>query len=105
MDEMSLFNRNVSDIRLEEFEAYLSSALTPVKVRVGFVNDLKQKLVASKSARIDKRKALKYGVFGTAGVISTLILLATSIRAVIALLGAIRVLRRGEEEHQVPVRA
>jgi len=104
MEDRMQFNPDMDGSHLEEFEAYLDYVLTPVKLRVEFVNELKQKLTLSKPSRINKKKVLKYGVFGTAGFISTLILLATSIRAVIALVGAFRVLRHDEDERRVPLR-
>jgi len=85
------------DFNMEEFEVYLSNALVQVEPRSEYVSGVRDKLVNTYSKTTRRRKALRYGVFGTAGVISSLILLATSIRATITLLGAIRILR-----HNVP---
>ena len=83
-----------TDPGFDEFAGYLSNTLTPVEPRVEFVRDLHQKLLSMKTTRNRRNKFLKFGVFGTAGILSSLILLATSVKAVVTLLGAVRVMRQ-----------
>jgi len=81
---------------LDDFEFYLSETLTPINPNPVFVYELKQRLVGSKIKNNNRTKILRYSVFGTAGVISSLILIVTSIRTVITVMGTIRMLRRAD---------
>jgi hypothetical protein len=89
-----------TEFRMDKFEAYLDDTIIPVSPREEFVAGLRQKLVKSKSRSTNRRKILQYGVLGTAGVLSSLILVATSIKATITLIGAIRILRNSVQSEQ-----
>lgn len=89
-----------TEFRMEEFEAYLDNTIVPVAPREEFLTGLRQRLVKSKSRSTNRRKVLQYGVLGTAGVLSSLILVATSIKATITLIGAIRILRNNVQSEQ-----
>ena len=95
-EKMSLRKMIEYNSNLDDFEVYLSESLTPINPRPEFVNELKQRLLGSKERRIDRNKVLRYSVFGTAGVVSTLILIVTSIRTVMTVMGTIRMLRRSD---------
>lgn len=75
-----------------DFEQFLQKNLIPIYPRPDFVHELQEKLVRRK---LDgARKALRYGAIGVAGVFSSLVIIATSVQAVITLLGTIKILRQ-----------
>jgi len=89
-----------AEYQMDELEVYLDNTIVSVSPREEFVLGLRQKLMKSKSRSVNRRKALQYGVLGTAGVLSSLILVATSIKATITLVGAIRFLRNNVQSEQ-----
>ena len=92
-----------TEFRMDKFETYLDNTIMPVIPREEFITGLRQKLEKSKSRATNRRKAFRYSVLGTAGVLSSLILVATSIKATITLVGAIRILRNNfQSEQAVP---
>jgi len=88
----NLFGKNMLD--LKSLENYLDETLQPYRPSAAFVGSLHTKLVRSRSKNSNRTKLFKYGIFGTAGVLSGVILVATSIRAVVTIFGAVRMLRK-----------
>lgn len=87
----NLFGNNV--VELQTLEWYLEKTLQPYTPSPDFVCNLREKIIQSKSKNLKRTKLFKYGIFGTAGVLSGVILVATSIRTVVTIFGAVRMLR------------
>ncbi len=87
-------NSHIDNISIENIEYLLRETLTPTTPRSGFVLDLKEKLFKTYSKTNRRKQVMKYGVFGTAGFLGSLVVIVTSIRVVITLLGAVRVVRQ-----------
>lgn len=98
MNLQSINNMLISSQSVSEFEIYLSEHLMPVSPNPDFVTELHQKLMDPTSD--NGGKALRYGAIGIAGVISSLVIIATSIQATIALLGTIKLLRQLRLDYQ-----
>jgi len=77
---------------IDEFERYISTIFTPVSPRVEFVQELHGKILSSKET--GDRNIFRYSALGAAGAVSGLILVATSIQAIITLLGTIKIIRQ-----------
>jgi len=75
-----------------ELETLIGEMLVPIAPRPNFVNNLK--IAILKQEENGQQKAFRYGAIGAAGFISALVLIATSIQAIITLIGTIKVLRQ-----------
>jgi hypothetical protein len=90
------------DANLREFtslEGFLDRSLQPVSPRAEFVDALRSKLtrveIKAEEDILEKEpRALHIALLGGAGVLSSLLLLITGVRAVVALIGAIGALKQ-----------
>jgi len=98
MNLQSINNMLVSSQSVPQFENYLGEHLKPVTPDPDFVNKLNQKLMDSTPGQ--GGKALRYGAIGAAGFISSLVIIATSIQATIALLGTIKLIQQLRFDYQ-----
>ena len=85
---------NDNEISIAEVENILSEVLIPVTPSNQFVNDLKERLVSSYTKNRRKSQIMRYGIFGTAGFVGSIVVLVTSVRLVITLLGTVRIVRQ-----------
>jgi hypothetical protein len=84
---------------LNNLEGYLDRALQPVTPRAEFVHTLRDKLSrveikAEKDILEKEPRALHFALLGGAGILSSLLLVITSVRAVIALIAALKQIRQ-----------
>jgi hypothetical protein len=98
--------KNTNRMELNNLEGYLDRALQPVTPRTEFVGDLRDKLnrleLQAEEDILDKEsRALHYALLGGAGILSSLLLLITGIRAAIALIGAIGALKQMRQQLEV----
>lgn len=77
---------------LKELEDYLEIALQPVEPRPGFIADLRARLEGAPAPQRQWPAALRYSLLAAAGLVSSMIILVTGIRAAITILGALGVL-------------
>lgn len=96
-----LSTRVFYDFNKNEVENYLDETMTPILPDPFFISQLKETINKSATKNMTKRRALKFGVFGTAGLIGGIIVIATSVRTVITILGAIRMIRRNDQVAQI----
>jgi hypothetical protein len=90
------------DANLREFthlERFLDRTLQPVTPRAEFVDTLRDKLsrveIKAEENILDKEpRALHIALLGGAGILSSLLLVITGVRAVVALIGAIGALKQ-----------
>jgi hypothetical protein len=91
--------KKVNQMELSNLEGYLDRTLQPVLPRAEFVDALRDRLsraeIQTEQDILEKEpRALHYALLGGAGILSSLLLLITGIRAVIALIGAIGALKQ-----------
>jgi hypothetical protein len=94
---------NLGDlVQLTELEAYLRASLQPIPVRPDFKASLYERLALALPHANPEQKEGKNPVqtilLTAAGIVSSLMIVAASIRAVVTLLGAIRAVRQVKEE-------
>ncbi|MBN1148765.1 MAG: hypothetical protein JXA78_16005 [Anaerolineales bacterium] len=77
---------------LEDLEDYLARALRPVEPRPGFIADLRARLDRAPAPQKQSPAALRYALLAAAGLLSSLIIVITGVRAAITILGALGVL-------------
>ena len=85
--------RKEDDYDLEQLESYLQSTLITVEPRPAFVQGLKLRLL---EAPLDEPLAggtFSYALLAMAGIVSGVVILATSIRATVTILGAFGLIR------------
>jgi hypothetical protein len=87
----SIIEDQISNYPNEDLETYLHAMLTPVSLRTGFMEELRLRLLQEGSVKSNERRYLKYAVLGIAGVLSSIILVITGIRATFTLIGAVRI--------------
>jgi hypothetical protein len=98
MDEFRLVRALSNDAGLHELETALEEILIPIEPRPEFVKNLSS--VFQIPEENGYRKAVKYSAIGFAGFLSSIVLIATSIQAAIALIGTIKVLRQARLDIQ-----
>jgi len=81
---------------LDEIEAYLESTLIQISPRTEFVNELKSRLNKGQKHQYSVSRRVKIVLFTGAGLISSLVLIITGIRATINLVK----MRRGLNKEQ-----
>ena len=86
------------DYELSDLEAYLEATFQPVKPRPGFVSILREKLLVIPIPVRSSLALFRYALLGIAGLVSSLIILVTGIRATVTVLGTLGILHhiRGE---------
>jgi hypothetical protein len=99
-------SKDANRLELNHLEGYLERTLEPVIPRVEFVNTLRDKLNraelhAEENILEKEPRALHYALLGGAGILSSLLLLITGIRAMVALMGAIGALRQMRKRLEV----
>ena len=77
-----------------ELETYLDAALHPIKPGVEFVGELRARLVEAPLAKPNSALLFQYVLLAMAGLLSSMIIIITGIRAVVTILGALGLLRR-----------
>jgi hypothetical protein len=98
--------KKVNQMELSDLEGYLDRTLQPVAPRAEFVDALRDKLnrveIQAEENILEKEpRALHYVLLGGAGILSSLLLVITGIRAVIALIGAIGALKQMRQRLEV----
>ncbi len=93
----------VNRIELDHLEGHLGHTLFPVTPRAEFVDALRDKLsrveLKAEENLLEKEpRALHLALLGGAGILSSLLLLITGVRAVIALIGAIGALKQMRQQ-------
>lgn len=68
-------------VRLEELEMFLQSTLIPLTPRGEFVSDLEGKLLSDNHTHYSLSRSIKLFILAGAGIVSSLILIITGIRA------------------------
>jgi hypothetical protein len=97
---MKSITRKDANLReLNNLEGFLDRTLQPVNPRAEFVDALRDKLTrveikAEENILEKEPRALHIALLGGAGVLSSLLLVITGVRAVVALIGAIGVLKQ-----------
>ena len=89
-----------------QLEGQLDWALQPVSPRVEFVDALRDKLIrveikAEEDILEEEPRGLHLALLGGAGILSSLLLVITGVRAVIALIGAIGALKQMRQRLEV----
>lgn len=79
---------------LSELESFLTRVYRPVTPRPDFVSGLRAKLVSLPEKNRLTPKVFKYTVLGIAGVLSSVILIVTGIRATMTIIGTVSLLRQ-----------
>jgi hypothetical protein len=77
----------------EELEACLKSVMRPVEPRSAFISALKVRLLNNHTNKRITPRFLQYSALLVAGLISGVIIVVTGVRATIAILGALGLLR------------
>ncbi len=90
-------------MELVQLEGYLGHTLHPVAPRAEFVDALRDKLnrveIKSEENLLEKEpRALHLALLGGAGILSSLLLVITGVRAVITLVGAIGALKQMRQQ-------
>jgi len=92
--------KKVDDEGLLELEYYLLKVLKPVEPRAGFVSDLGARLADTQVTRIQFPFKVQYIFLAAAGLISSVIIVITGIRATVTLLGAMGLMRHIKTQAQ-----
>lgn len=87
-----------SNLAVDQVEAYLNSTLEPISPRREFVDKLRGQLAFQSEFGGKQLSAFEYLFFALAGVISSVILLVMTIRAVLALLDVMRYFRQDKQK-------
>jgi hypothetical protein len=82
-----------AEMDFPSIETYLGSALRPIQPRATFVTGLKSKLKTEALTKRPGLSLLQILIIGGIGVSSSVLLVFTGVRAVVAVLGVIGVLR------------
>jgi len=82
-----------SEIDFPSIETYLGSALRPIQPRATFVAGLKSKLETEALTRRPGLSLLQMMLIAAIGISSSILLILTGVRAVVAVLGALSLLR------------
>jgi hypothetical protein len=91
---LPLWGRVDSDQDFVEFEGYLNSVFQPIHPRVAFVGNLKEQLMVAPIPEDNEAvNVMQYFFLAVAGVLSGLVLVAASVRAVVTILATLRLLR------------
>jgi hypothetical protein len=98
--------KKTNRLELNYLERYLDRTLQPVIPRAEFVDTLRDKLnrvelQAEEDILNKEPRALHYALLGGAGILSSLLLLITGIRAVVTLIGAIGALKQMRQHLEV----
>jgi hypothetical protein len=98
--------KDANRLELNHLEGYLERTLQPVAPRAEFVNTLRDKLSrveiqAEEELLENEPRALHLALLGGAGILSSLLLVITGIRAVLALIGAIGALKQMRQRLEV----
>jgi len=86
-------SKKVEDESFQELEYYLRTVLKPVEPRADFVSDLGARLAGAPYTKQRLPVRLQYALLAAAGLISSLIIVITGIRATLTLLGAMGLMR------------
>lgn len=78
------------DPDLAGLETYLEATLISVPPRAAFVMDLKKRLLEPASEERSSRNKLQYLILAVAGVVTSILLVITGVRATSALLGSLK---------------
>jgi hypothetical protein len=82
-----------AEIDFPSIETYLGSALRPIQPRATFVTGLKSKLETEALTRRPGLSLMQFILVTVIGISSSLLLVFTGVRAVVAILGALSLLR------------
>jgi len=93
---MDLENGTDKELELDEIESYLESTLIQISPRSEFVNELKGRLINNQQRQYSVSRRVKIVLFTGAGLISSLLLIITGIRATANLVK----MRRGLNKEQ-----
>jgi hypothetical protein len=101
-----ILKKDANLLELNNMERYLDRTLQPVAPRAEFVDALRDKLnrvelQAEENILENEPRALHYALLGGAGILSSLLLVITGIRAVVALIGAIGALKQMRQRLEV----
>lgn len=93
----------VDQMELDHLEGYLGHTLYPVTPRAEFVGALRDKLsrveLQAEEDILEKEpRALHLALLGGAGILSSMLLVITGVRAVLALIGAIGALKQMRQQ-------
>ena len=95
MNRKSVSNEGYQSFEdFNKMESYLNRTLEPINPRREFVDKLRGQLVDQKQSASNTFGTLEYLILAVIGLISSIILLVTSIRAAMAIFEAIRYLRQ-----------
>ena len=86
-------SKKIEDESFQELEYYLRTILKPVEPRVNFVSDLKARLVHTPDTGSKLPARFHYALLAVAGVISSILIVITGVRAALTLLGAMGLMR------------
>jgi hypothetical protein len=85
---------NINDQEIAKFESLLESYLQPVTPRADFVRQLRRRLldVSRPSVKIPGTNYIRYGLIAGASLAGSFLVVATGIRAVMTVLGALGII-------------
>ena len=86
-------SKNIEDESFQELEHYLRTILRPVEPRVDFISDLGARLANEPIKGPQFPVRFQYALLAVAGLISSIIIVITGIRATLTLLGAMGLMR------------
>ena len=82
--------KELTQKEIEEMEAKLQESLVPVTPRPTFVSALKGRLMTAPEPKLPSMPpALQYTILGGLGLISSILIVVTGIRAAVTLIGAL----------------
>jgi hypothetical protein len=92
--------KKAKDESFDELEYYLRSVLRPVEPKPDFVSELGARLVGATFKEDQWPVRLQYALLAVAGLISSVIIVVTGIRATLTLLGAMGFMRHIKNQVQ-----
>jgi hypothetical protein len=82
-----------AEIDFPSIETYLGSALRPIQPRATFVSDLRSKLETEALTRRPGLSLLEFALVVVVGIFSSILLVFTGLRVLVAVLGALSLVR------------
>lgn len=79
---------------LHTVEAYLFKTLHPVTPRADFVTSLREKIIQNPMPKKNTLSPWESAIFIAAGVLSSIIIIVTGVRATLTLIDSLRVLKQ-----------
>ena len=88
--------KQINEVEKSSLEKYISAALHPIEPRPSFVAGLKDRLIMAPADQENNNEVAQFAILGLAGVLSGLIIFITGVRATVAILGALGLLRQSK---------